>query len=66
MAKKTAVEWLKQQYLERDGTLPSGVFQEAKEMEKEQIIQAAYDNMCAITDDPRGDAEDYYKEKYEK
>jgi len=34
---KTAVEWLKQQYIERGETLPSGVFQEALEMEKEQM-----------------------------
>ena len=33
----TAVEYLKQQYIERGETLPSGVFQEALEMEKEQM-----------------------------
>ncbi len=32
----TAVEYLKQQYIERGETLPSGVFQEALEMEQEQ------------------------------
>lgn len=36
----TAVEWLKRQYIERGETLPSGVFQEALEMEKDQIIEA--------------------------
>ena len=40
MAQQTAVEWLKEQYIERGETLPSGVFQEAKAMEKEQIVQA--------------------------
>lgn len=34
---KTAVEWLRQQYIERGETLPSGVFQEALEMEREQM-----------------------------
>ena len=33
----TAVEYLKQQYIERGETLPSGVFQEALEMEREQM-----------------------------
>jgi hypothetical protein len=38
----TAVEWLKQQYIERGETLPSGVFQEALEKEKQQIINACW------------------------
>jgi flagellar biosynthesis component FlhA len=33
----TAVEYLKQQYIERGETLPLGVFQEALEMEQEQM-----------------------------
>jgi hypothetical protein len=35
----TAVEYLKQQYIERGETLPSGVFQEALDMEREQLKQ---------------------------
>ena len=38
MKQQTAVEWLKQQYIERGETLPSGVFQEAKEMERDTLI----------------------------
>jgi len=34
---KTVVEWLKEQYIERGETLPSGVFQEALEMEQKQL-----------------------------
>lgn len=34
---QTAVQWLKQQYIERGDTLPSGVFQEALEMEQKQL-----------------------------
>ena len=34
---KSAVQWLKQQYIERGETLPSGVFQEALEMEQQQM-----------------------------
>jgi hypothetical protein len=37
--KQTAVQWLKQQYIERGETLPLGVFQEALEMEKDQMIR---------------------------
>ena len=33
----TAVEYLKQQYIERGETLPSGVFEEALKMEREQM-----------------------------
>jgi hypothetical protein len=33
----TAVEYLKQQYIERGETLPLGVFQEALEMEQQQL-----------------------------
>ena len=33
----TAVEYLKQQYIERGETLPAGVFQEALEMEQQQL-----------------------------
>jgi hypothetical protein len=34
---KTAVEWLKEQYIDRGETIPSGVFQEALEMERDQL-----------------------------
>jgi len=37
---KTAVQWLKEQYIDRGETIPSGVFQEALEKEKEQIMEA--------------------------
>jgi hypothetical protein len=37
---KTAVQWLKEQYIDRGETIPSGVFQEALEKEKEQIEKA--------------------------
>jgi DNA repair photolyase len=36
---KTAVQWLKEQYIDRGETIPSGVFQEALEKEKEQMIR---------------------------
>lgn len=39
---KTAVQWLKEQYIDRGETIPSGVFQEALEKEKEQIVEFGY------------------------
>jgi hypothetical protein len=61
MAQQTAVEWLKQQYIERGETLPSGVFQEAKAIEKEQIINAW---MATDNELQRIVAEQYYNETY--
>lgn len=43
MKKQTAVEWLKQQYIQRGDTLPSGVFEEAKQMEENQHIETYND-----------------------
>jgi len=43
MAQQTAVEWLKQQYIECGDTLPSGVFEQAKQMDKERIMKAYND-----------------------
>lgn len=37
MLEQSAIEWLKEQYNMRGETLPSGVFQEAKEMEYRQF-----------------------------
>lgn len=36
----TPVQWLKQQYNQRGGTLPSGVFQDALDMEENCIVEA--------------------------
>jgi hypothetical protein len=40
-------------------------FQQAKQMEKEQIMDAVYDSMGTNFDPSMGRAELYYKEKYE-
>jgi hypothetical protein len=68
MKQQTAVEWLKQQYIERGETLPSGVFQEAKAIEKEQIENAfsngaEWEKYEGTFDDK---FEQYYKETYGK
>ena len=62
---QTAVEWLKQQYIQRGDTLPSGVFEEAKQMEKGQIVNA-FD--CDGSPQPGekwiSNGEQYYNETY--
>jgi hypothetical protein len=41
--KKTAVEWLVEQYLKRKGFLKTSDIEQAKEMEKEQMMQCYED-----------------------
>jgi hypothetical protein len=60
---KTAVQWLKEQYIDRGETIPSGVFQEALEKEKEQIIDAA--KSCNYIGGATNiEAEEYYNQTY--
>lgn len=61
---KTAVEWLEEQVIKKDWLSESGkmIFQQAKEMEKEQIIDA-----CKYANNyEQGDlrCEVYYKKKF--
>lgn len=65
----TAVEWLIEQLKERGyaGEFPPHLlFEQAKAMEKEQIMQAVYDSMGTNFDPNMGRAELYYNEKYGK
>jgi hypothetical protein len=71
--KQTAVEWLKDtlesfgnkhELLMSWGTLDE-LIEQAKAMEKEQIM-AAYSNNGWNDDDPMADAEQYYNETYNK
>ncbi len=71
MSKQTAVEWLQERLLlSLSDELKSlnGFFVIAKEMEKEQIIEAHLHGMDSIPVDPnyKGDAEQYYNETYKK
>ena len=60
---KTAVQWLKEQYIDRGETIPSGVFQEALQKEKEQIENAYEDGKNLIQyEDEWG--EQYYNQTY--
>lgn len=66
----TAVEWLQEQYHLRGEALPSGVFQEAKQMEKRQIQNAFDDGEFNVHNSKRDEgfeyetAEQYYDETY--
>jgi hypothetical protein len=61
----TAVEWLLKQYVEL-GTLSKSIVEQAKEMEKEQIIQAYIEGDVNGIMDNEIRAEQYYNETYEK
>ena len=61
--KQTAVEWFEQQLDDLDIEIPFSIFEQAKEMEKQQIIDAwiVEDNILQ-----RLRAEQYYNEKFNK
>jgi hypothetical protein len=61
--KQTAVEWLEQEFiaLQNYGINELGLFSKAKEMEKEQIINAAYKNGTA---DEYDNKEHYYNNTF--
>jgi hypothetical protein len=65
--KQTAVDWLVEQIT--DGTMPAReAIDQAKEMEKEQIIDAYLKNYlqgCWMKNTPEEYAEQYYTETYE-
>ena len=77
--KQTAVEWLFKQIstskyfynlmeeIESRSTIvqPNGILEQAKEMEKEQIIQAYYQNGWNDNDNEHN-AEQYYNETFKK
>jgi len=62
--KQTAVEWLVEQLrMQTPLYTKEQIIEQAKEMEKQQIMDA-YSNNGWNDDDPRGDAEQYYNETY--
>ncbi len=66
--KQTAVEWLLEQLRNEEGIdfIPTSFVNQAKEMEKEQIIDA-YDNGCAEwTSMEYSDGQHYYNSTYEQ
>ena len=66
MKKQTAVEWFYQRILAKD---IESVFEQAKEMEKQQIIDANISGQKFIAATPghyKNDAEQYYNETYKQ
>ena len=69
MSKQTAVEWLEQEFIKLESTV--GVFgvmyeliEKAKQMEREQMIDAILDNRNITSQVTLRDAEQYYNETY--
>ena len=69
--KQTAVEWLHNQLhlnislYQDEWEIIEGLMEQAKEMEKEQIINTWYDCKMSIIDRNPTTAEQYYKQTYE-
>ena len=67
IAKKiTAVEWFIEQLPIRIVNMYHKEIEQAKQMEKEQIMKAVYDSMGTNFDPNMGRAELYYNETYNK
>lgn len=66
-SKQTAVDFLKEKltYVFVNDKSFNDLFEQAKEMEKEQIMNAVYDSMGTNFDPNMGRAEQYYNETYE-
>lgn len=65
--KQTAVEWLEEKLIVSGFLIPKSFVQQAKQMEKEQIIKANLDGFCEAYDVHAEDVkstEDYYNETY--
>jgi hypothetical protein len=58
--KFTAVEWLYLQLIKNPKTPWNDILEQAKEMEKQQIMEAVYDSIGTNFDPNMGRAEQYY------
>ena len=68
--KQTAIEWLEKQFVKLESTIGVHgvmyeIIEQAKEMEKEQIIQAYYQNGWNDNDNEHN-AEQYYNQTYKQ
>lgn len=64
---QTAIDWLIDQYKKYDGKFMSGVYEQAKEMEKEQLQKAFSDGQETPINHPtlpHYSREEYYKDNY--
>ena len=68
MKKQTAVEWLVNvvQSCIAPDYIPKEIVEQAKEMEKQQIINTWYDCKLSIIDKNPTDAEQYFNKTYKK
>jgi hypothetical protein len=67
MSKQTAVEWLIEKMHKNIEWIPIPMQEQAKEMEKEQIMQAYNDGKFAIINIEKNKSlEQYYNETYKK
>jgi len=64
--KQTAVEFLKQEYIKRGDCLPSGVFQDALEMERKQIIDSYNTGYLDCECNHINDADQHYHQLTER
>lgn len=69
MKKQTAVEWFNQQLVDRqngngDSRSRDEIYNQAKEMEKEQIINAVYYNCSAMSFSDLPCGEEYYQKTF--
>jgi|688.fasta_scaffold1240844_3 hypothetical protein len=76
MAQQTAIEWLAEQingksinypfstYADITISIPIELFEQAKQMEKEQIIQARHDGIVSAIKGRSVSNDDYYNETY--
>ena len=68
--KKTAVEWLQSEIDNKDmGEIPMWIYEfieQAKEMEKEQIIEVFQDSRILSITNNCNSGEQYYKETFKK
>ena len=62
----TAVEFLKEKYYDSEGKLTTQDFEEAKEMEKQQIIDAYADGRISVINREIISYEQYYNETFKK
>jgi hypothetical protein len=67
MKKQTAVEWVLEQFNEIHTQRKwKEIVEQAKEIEKQQIINTWYDCKLSIIDKNPTDADQYYNETYKK
>jgi hypothetical protein len=62
----TSIEFLKAEYIKRGDCLPSGVFEDAKEIHKQEIIDAWDNRNKDVIKSDGKTSEQYYQETFKK